>query len=226
MIPEDVASYTSETGEAGVELKPGKEVYHIEVDRRTAGHTEDLNSSNDQGDFYQRGISFEVRRMRQEVQTLRRRLMNRRVHVIFTDENGLTYLYLNQRLRRNAARNQYGSKNGYTFDFSGASRLPAPYVIGELLPGPDPGDTGESLPDNGGFDGGDVTPDTSGGTQGGGLDGDLGDGGGDGGGTTDPPVAPPTTDPSDITFRQPSTGGEFRILIDPCGLPYTEPVTP
>ena len=227
VIPEDVATYASPTAEAGIVVKPGKEIYHIEVDPRTGGHQEQLKGG-DQGDYYERSVSFDVRRLRQEVTTLKGRLRNRRVHVIFTDENGLTYLYLNQRLRSSTATNQYRTKNRTDFTFSGASRLPAPYVIGELLPEPDPtdvtiGDT-QTEPDLG-----NEGADNSGGSAGGGLGDDLGDGnpnnGGDGGGGGDPGGGTPT-DPADVVFLQPSTGDYFRITIGECEEVITTKVTP
>jgi len=225
VLPEDVSTYSSSTAEAGIEVSPGKEIYHIEVDPRTGFHEEQLQG-NDQGDRHNKRVGFDIRRLRQDVVTLRTRLMNRRVHVIFTDENDETYLYLNMRLRQANATNRYAQKNKTDFVFAGASIFPAPYVVGELLPEPDPGDAGTPQVDNGGLDGDIPSPDTTGGTAGGGTGDDLGDGNpdtGDGGGD-DPD--PPDFDPNDVTFLQPSTGDYFRITIGECDEVITTKVVP
>jgi hypothetical protein len=219
VVPDDVATYTSTTAEAGIEVNPGAQIYHIPIDPGSGGHREDLRGSV-HGDYHERRVSFSIRRLRQEVVDLRQRLMNRRVHVIFTDENGLTYLYLNSRLRAAAANNPAQGRNETTFEFRAASKLPASYVIGELLPGPvTGGDLGEGEDPF-------VVPPSVGGETGGqagvGPDDDIGGPGDvtppDGGGDPNP------IDPNDITFLQPSTGNFYKIVIGPCEEVITIPV--
>lgn len=225
VLPEDVQTFTSATAEAGIEVKPGKEIYHIEIDPATGSNREELRQGR-QGDYHERTISFEVRRLRQEMVDLRRALMNRRVHVIFTDTNGLTYLYLNSRLRQAVADNpSQGGKNGTRLEFRGAGVMPAPYVIGELLPGPDPGDVGTPQDTGGGIQDPADPIEPGGGTPGGGPGDDIGGGdpgpggGGDPGGGGEP-------DPTDVTFLQPTTGDRFRITIGACEEIITTKVTP
>lgn len=226
VLPEDVATYSSATAEAGIEVSTGKEIYHIEVDPRTGYHEEQLVANGDQGDRHNRRVGFDIRRLRQNVVTLRRRLMNRRVHVIFTDENDETYLYLNMRLRQANTTNRHGQKNKTDLVFSGAGILPAPYVIGQLIEDPIVADPGTGL--DGGVGLGDTSfdPNNDGGTTGGAPGDDLGDGNPDtgpgDGGDPDPPVF----DPNDVTFLQPSTGDYFRITIGECEEIITTKVVP
>ena len=215
VVPDDVQSYSSTTAEAGIVVKPGKTIYHLEIDPGTGGHRETLRDS-DQGESHEQRIFFDVRKLRQEVVELRRRLMHRRVHVIFTDENGLTYLYLFMRLRIAEADNPARGKNGTRLEFRGKTVAPSPFVIGRLLTGTvEGGNVGDEEDDTVN----EAPPVDEGGTPGQGLDGDLGDGSGgtpdDGDpGTGDPD---PPTDPSDIRFEQPSTGKMFSIIIGACG---------
>ena len=219
VIPNQVLSYTDPNAEAGVTVVPGAEIYHIDIDPRTGYHREDLRGG-DNGDYHEQRVGFNVKRLRQSVATLRRKLMNRRVHVIFTDANEETYLFLNQRLRTATADNAATGSNGTRMEFAGASVLPSEHLHGVLLPGPtgtDPGlgqDTGgPAIPETGNEVGaaGGAEGDPIGGDTGGDTPGNGGDPGG--GGTTDGP----------IRFLQPSTGNYFNIFIDPCGLPYTIP---
>lgn len=219
MVPEDVATYTSSTAEAGIEVNPGAEIYHVEIDRQSGYHREDLRNDNN-GDYHQRVVGFTLMQLRQDVVDLRQRLMNRRVHVIFTDYNERTYLYLNTRLRSATANNPATGSNGTSLEFRAASVLPASYVMGELLPGPvTGGDLGQGEDPF-------VVPPSVGGETGGqaglGPDDDIGGPGDvtppDGGGNPSP------IDPNDITFLQPSTGDYFKIVIGPCEEVITIPV--
>lgn len=214
VVPEDVASLNSPTAEAGVTVVPGATIYHLELDPRS-GAPEERKAGGIHGDFYRRTLGLSIRKQRQEVVTLRRGLMNRRVHLIFTDEDGYTYLWLNMRLRRDDSRLQ--SRNGYDFTFEGSAILPASFVQGEMIAdpvvAPDTGsDTDDgNLPDAGGENTGD-------GTTGGNPGDDIGGGTtdpGDGGGGTDPD--PPVY--TGVVVEQPSTGRFYDLILGPCEEP-------
>lgn len=217
VIPSDVTDYNDPNAEAGIEVAPGAKIYHIEIDPGTGGAREEL-AEGDHGDFHNRQLNFQVRGTRQEVTTLRARLQNRRVHVIFTSENDLTYLYLYIRLRRCVlSEPPRGGKAGYTFSFSGAYERPANFVQGVLLPAPtgDPISEGDTnvTPDLGGNE-----PDLGAGDAGLPGDGDIGGEGdppdtGDGGDPPDPPVA------TNIIIDQPSSGHKYTMILGPCEEP-------
>lgn len=218
VIPDQVLSYTDSEAEAGITVKPGAEIYHIGIDPRTGYHQETLKQG-DNGDYHEQRVGFNLKRLRQNVVTLRRKLMNQRVHVIFTDANEETYLFLNQRLRTATAGNPAQGSNGTRLEFAGASVLPSEHVHGILLPGPTDTETdtgqdtsGPTIPDPGADTG------TDGGAEGDDIGGDTSTGTPGSGGT------PGTTpDPGTIRFLQPTTGNYFLINIDECGLPYTTP---
>lgn len=141
VLPEDVLSSPEALAvpnlEGDIQVKPGKEIYTIEFDPATASFSEQLNATNRNGDFYSRELKFTVRRMRVSVSDFRRRLLNRRVHLLFTDNNEQTYYYAFMRLRESQATSgQRGGRNETVFTFRGGSESLAPYLNGSLVDDP------------------------------------------------------------------------------------------
>lgn len=152
ILPEDVDSLPESLAVPNIEgdivLKPGKEMYDIEFDTASSRFREVLSSSDRNGDFYNRELSFTVRRMRVNIADFRRRIMNRRVHLIFTDNNDETYLFAFMRLRNAEADSaQRGGRNRTSFTFRGASDSPASFVNGSLID--DPGGVDDKVIVNG-----------------------------------------------------------------------------
>lgn len=134
--PEDVASipraYSVPNIEGDILLKPGKEFYTITPDPRSAGHLDELRTS-EHGDYYEQSLSFSTRRLRVQTALLRARLQNQRVHAVFTDANDLTHLFPNLRLRQARASNPGTGYQGTRYEFRGSSVGPAVTINGSLL---------------------------------------------------------------------------------------------
>lgn len=127
---------------AELEFKPGKTPYRFDCDRQNSRLT-DRVSTTDAGDVVEYTLSCTVRGIRLDVDLLRKRLINRRIHVVATYGNGYQRFLPWVRLLgesdsgdRPAARNQYS--------FTGSTRLAtiAPGVDAALTP-PSSGGGGE-----------------------------------------------------------------------------------
>jgi hypothetical protein len=92
------------------------EAVNIAFVKRTASFTEKANVSSREGDYFEQEISFEVPKDRPEVNDLILKLRNRRIHVIYTDNNGVQKLVPNMRLQPDfSTRSRKSERNGYTF---------------------------------------------------------------------------------------------------------------
>jgi len=94
--PEDVESLPRTaclTSIPNIALKSGASAYDISFDRQTGRFTEQQVIDDRAGDYFNRTISFQVRRDRVAVLQNVRALMNQRVHVVAYDRNE-QYLYL------------------------------------------------------------------------------------------------------------------------------------
>ena len=141
ILPEDVDSLPEALAvpniEGDITLLPGKEMYTVQFDPGSSRFRESLQSNNRNGDFYNRELSFTVRRLRVNIADFRRRLLNRRVHLFFTDNNDETYLFAFMRLRQAEADSaQRGGRNETSFTFQGGSAEPASFVGGTLVDDP------------------------------------------------------------------------------------------
>lgn len=211
----------SATAEGGIEVVDGATIYDLPIIPSSGGNDETGKQSAN-GDYHERRVGFQVKGLRQELVDLKRGLMNRRVHVLFTDLNCRTYVYLNTRLRQSSATNRRGSRYANDFEFRGASTTPAEFVRGVLLPPTvqdddddlilnDPGETSVPPPTSGGDVGGEA---------GGGADDELAPPSDTaGGGTTPGPTAQ-----EGIRFLQPDTGDFYSIKIGPCGQIISEKI--
>lgn len=221
IVPADVQSYTDDEAEGGITVKPGATIYQVGANPRSV-RIRESRTGGVHGHAFRRSLSMAFRKMEQEKQGLREELTNRRVHLLFSDENCLTYVYLNMKLVEDEAENGPGG-NEIRMRFEGGGRKPAPFVQGVLLPGPTGptvGDGYDDLPDAGNP----IITDT-GGVDGDGTDVDIGGdpgNGGDPGGDPDPPLSVPNR----AIARQPSTGELREIIIGECEemivIPYVE----
>lgn len=118
-----------------LDFKPGKDVYRFDCDRQNSRLVDKPNTSSAPGDFFDYTLTCTIRGIRPEVDLLRKRLMNRRVHVVATYADGYQRFLPWVRLQaesdsgeRRASRNQYS--------FTGTTRLAgiAPSVDATLTP--------------------------------------------------------------------------------------------
>lgn len=81
-----------------------------------------------QGELYELALSAEVRNVRLEVEYLRAKLRNRRIHVVATYRNGLQRFIPNMRLLATGDSGDRSNKNGYQFQGTARMFRPAPFV--------------------------------------------------------------------------------------------------
>jgi len=131
-------------------FKSGKSAWAFGKDRLRGRLEDNTNTAEAGGDFFEYILTATVRNIRLDVEYLRMKLMNRRIHIVATYGDGLQRFLPYMRLsasgdsgERTASRNQY--------TFKGVARLdrPASLVDTELSGSigggvPDPGE-GESL---------------------------------------------------------------------------------
>ena len=110
----------------------GKAAYIFQDDRLTA-RLEDTTDDAPAGDFFQYTLTARLRTVRPEVEMLRAKLRNRRVHVVATYYNGeQRYIpYMRLRFRADSA-DRPGGRNGY--QVTGLARLlkPAPFLNADI----------------------------------------------------------------------------------------------
>lgn len=137
-----------------LDFLPGKSAYTFENDRLSARLTGDTTVSQSGGDFLEYRLTANVRAIRSTVESLRAKLINRRIHVVATYRDNLQRFLPYMRLYAgDDSGTRFGDRQGYTFQ--GVTRLlsPGPGIGGNIEtalppvtdPGtPDPG-TGATL---------------------------------------------------------------------------------
>jgi hypothetical protein len=134
---------------ADLDFAPGKGAYAFEDDRLT-GRLDDTTTTNTPaGDFFEYTLSARVRTVRAEMELLRAKLVNRRVHVVATyyndEQRYVPYMRLSARAD---SADRPGGRNGYVFTGSARLHKPAPFLNAEIdvIGGPFvPPEEGESL---------------------------------------------------------------------------------
>lgn len=115
-------------------LDAGAKPIGIPIDRNTAIFSENKNTGNRAGDYYDRKLSFQIREMRYEVDYIREMLKNRRFHLLLEDYNKRVRFVKNCRVQEDATTgDKYLSKNGYTFNFFGRSETISPTIPVETI---------------------------------------------------------------------------------------------
>jgi hypothetical protein len=135
-----------------LEFLPGKSAYGFEKDLlsgRLVGSTEVGNRA---GDFTAYKLTASIRAIRPTVESLRSKLMNRRIHVVATYQDDLQRLLPFIRLyATDDSGDSWNAKQGYQFE--GVTRI--------ITPGPGIGGNVETAPgEGGGGEGGGTTPGT------------------------------------------------------------------
>lgn len=121
----------------------GHRPYVIEYDRLSGTLLEKHVANSPVGDYFEASLSCTVRGIRLDVEYIRRKLMNRRVHVLVTYQDDLQRFIPNMRLTADGTSGDRGSKNAYSFTGSARYLTPAPTINSALTP-PDSGGGGGS----------------------------------------------------------------------------------
>lgn len=133
---------------------PGKSAYTFEGDKLNARLTGDTNTGSQGGDYIEYRLTATVRAIRPTIESLRAKLMNRRIHMVVTYQYGLKRFLPYIRLSASEdSGSRYSDKQGYSFQ--GITRLLSPGAgvsgnIAEVVPPttdpvtPDPG-TGATM---------------------------------------------------------------------------------
>lgn len=123
---------------ATLSFLPGKAAYDFQDDRLTA-RLEDTTEDAPAGDFFQYTLTARLRTVRAEVELLRAKTVNRRLHVIATYYNDEQRFLPDMRLRFRAdSADRPAGRNGY--QVTGVCRLakPAPFLdaVVDVIGGP------------------------------------------------------------------------------------------
>jgi hypothetical protein len=110
-------------------LYEGKREYIVQADRNTAVFTEKKVINNKAGDYYEQSITFQIKKLRVEVDYVSQFLINRRVHLLTVDKNGIVRFHRLMRQTDTATTGDtWTAKNGYTFSFSTRSPRKQPSI--------------------------------------------------------------------------------------------------
>jgi len=131
---------------AGLNFLPGKSAYAFGKDLLSGRLEGEHDSANVAGDFFTYRLSATVRAIRPTVESLRAKLVNRRIHVVAEYRDGLQRLVPYMRLTaKDDSGTQWNAYQGYTFNGVARLLMPGPGLGGniETAPPPDPEEPGE-----------------------------------------------------------------------------------
>lgn len=127
---------------ADLVLVDGAVAYSLEIDQFSGRLVDKQNTSNRAGDTFDYSLTFTIRKVRLDVEWLRGKLANRRMHVIVTYATGLQRYLPNMRpVSESDSGDKIGSRNQYTFNFSTSLERPAPTIDSSIS-----GGTGTIIP--------------------------------------------------------------------------------
>lgn len=138
-LPEDVDTMPEQycvPNVGDVTLGLGKTAYTIYFQRDSARLADRTNTGNPAGDIFEYTLVFSLKEIRLDVEWLRAKLRNRRVHAIVTYRTGLQRLLLNLRTASESdSGDRIGSPQRYNFSMTTALTAPAPTINSELSGG-------------------------------------------------------------------------------------------
>jgi len=114
-----------------VTLQTGKRSYDIKHILTQGGYTERLVTGNKAGDYYEMSVTFGIKKIRFEVESLIEKLKNRTFHLVLTHSDNTKRLCLN--LRQSAdtfSGNRIADRQGYTFNCSTRRSKKSPLMSG------------------------------------------------------------------------------------------------
>ena len=130
---EELPDYYLIPSVAELNFKPGKAAWVFQHDRLRGRLEDNTNTDNDNGDYFEYILTCTVRNIRLDVEYLRRKLINRRIHVVAKYGDGLQRFLPYMRL---AAAGDSGerpaTRNQYTFRGITRTDKPAPLIDTEL----------------------------------------------------------------------------------------------
>lgn len=136
IIPENVYMFPQQycvPNVGDIVLGEGATSYTIEFERNTARLVDKTNTSRAAGDTFDYTLSFSLQEIRLDVEWLRAKLANRRVHVIAEYRTGLQRLLPNMRLTSDSdSGDRIGARQRYTFSFTTSLDKPAPTINSSL----------------------------------------------------------------------------------------------
>lgn len=119
-----------------LDFKPGKSAYIFEQDRISGRLEDETDVSNPAGDFTTYRLSATIKKIRPDVEALRAKLMNRRVHVVATNMDDLQRFVPYIRLfAKSDTGDRPSSRNGYSFQGITRTILPGPGIGGNIEAG-------------------------------------------------------------------------------------------
>jgi hypothetical protein len=122
-----------------LQFKPGKAAIYIKADPRTSSLAGNHDTANIAGDFFTYRVDARVRTIRATVESLRGKILNRRIHLVATYQDGVRRLvpYIRLNIDDNSGTRR-NDKQGYSI--SGTTRLlmPGPDIAGNITTVPPP----------------------------------------------------------------------------------------
>jgi hypothetical protein len=111
---------------------PGKAAYDFPMKTLNARLSDNTNTGQDGGDFFEYSLEAKVRTVRIELETLRAKLRNRRIHVVATYYDGSRRLLPGIRLTAAGdSADRPAGQNAYSISGRLQSAYPAPYIASE-----------------------------------------------------------------------------------------------
>lgn len=139
IVPDDVDTYPEQycvPNIGDIELLEGAVAYTIHFERDTARLVDKQTTNNPAGDTFDYTLTFSVRQIRLDVEWLRAKLANRRVHVIAEYRTGLQRAIPNMRVASDSdSGDRIGSPQRYNFAFTASLSRPAPTLNSSLTGG-------------------------------------------------------------------------------------------
>lgn len=136
IVPSSVDTYPEQycvPNVADIVLLEGATAYTIHFQRDTARLVDKQTTGNPAGDTFEYSLTFSVKEIRLDVEWLRAKLANRRVHVIAEYRTGLQRLIPNMRVvSESDSGDRIGSPQRYNFTFSAMLSAPAPTINSSL----------------------------------------------------------------------------------------------
>lgn len=129
----------------GLDFLPGKSAYSLGKDLLSGRLEGETNTSTPAGDYFTYRLTATVRAIRPTVESLRAKLINRRIHVVAEYRDGLQRLVPYMRLSaKDDSGSTWNAYQGYTFTGVGSLLMPGPGLGGniETAPAPDPEEPG------------------------------------------------------------------------------------
>jgi hypothetical protein len=142
---EELPAYYLLPNVAGLSFKSGKSAWAFRHDRFRGRLEDTTNTDSEAGDYFEYTLTATVRNIRLDVEWLRAKLMNRRIHAVATYANG-TQRFLPW-IRISAAGDSGESltaRNQYTF--RGVCRLDRPAPLIDAVIEGTPGEPGDPAP--------------------------------------------------------------------------------